>query len=346
MYTFISFFGRPFSPVYSLAMKLRSFLYQRGFFKSFKSSALVISVGNLTMGGTGKTPCVQMICNYLKQKGYIVAVVSRGYGGHLKEKVNLVSIGEKPLLLAEEAGDEPRLHAERLPGVVVATGAIRKYPCQYVVDKLGCNAIILDDGFQHLGMQRDVNLVLFDSTILAGNSRVFPGGVLREPVSALRRADAFILTSTTKANRERAERFADLLRKRFPPTPVFFSTYKCTSIKQLGSERAISIKQLPSPLYGFCGIAHPERFKNSLDELSLRLTGFTNFKDHQPYNSALISSLIDKAKKSGADALITTEKDLVKIKNPPSSFNIFSVVMEAEIEDSFWAYFDKKVTSP
>jgi len=134
------------------------------------------------MGGTGKTPCVQFVSRYMQQKGYKVAIVSRGYGGSAHEKVNLVSTGEKPLLSAEEAGDEPRLHADLLPGVTVATGIVRKLTCQYVVDQLNCDAIILDDGFQHLGVQRDINLVLFNSSTLAGNSRVFPGGDLREPV--------------------------------------------------------------------------------------------------------------------------------------------------------------------
>lgn len=343
MFSFFSFLGRPFSPIYSFIMKVRAALYQRGFFQSFRSPALVISVGNVTMGGTGKTPCVQLISRYLQKKDYRVAIVSRGYGGNLKDKVNLVSTGDQPLLSAEEAGDESRLHADCLPGVIVATGVVRKLPSQYVVDRLNCNAIVLDDGFQHLGMQRDLDLVLFNSTTLAGNSRVFPGGELREPVSSLLRADAFILTGTTENNRDRAGRFAELLRKRFPGRPVFFSSYRAVEAKQLGENGVFSLAGLPSPLHGFCGIAHPHRFQNSLAEQNIHLSGFTPFKDHQPYHTSHINKLIHRAKKAGAAGLITTEKDMVKIKDHHFGLPIFSLVMETEMDDDFWEYINEKL---
>jgi len=338
-----SFLGRPFSPIYSLIMKLRSVLYQRGFFKSFRSDALVISVGNLTMGGTGKSPFVQLISSYLQNNGYTVAVVSRGYGGSAAQKVNLVSTGGKPLLNAKEAGDEPRLHAETLPGVTVATGTVRKLPCQFVVDQLNCNAIVLDDGFQHLGVQRDLNLVLFNSTTLAGNSRVFPGGELREPVSSLLRADAFILTGTTKFNRDRANRFAKLLNDRFPGRPVFFTSYVAVKAKQLGQKELLALSRLPTPLYGFCGIAHPSRFKNSLIEQDINLCGFSAFKDHQSYYHTHLNKLINKARQSKAAGLITTEKDSVKIQDCNLDFPIFSLVMEVRVEKGFWEFFNKKL---
>lgn len=335
--------GRPFSPIYSFIMKIRATFYQKGFLKSYRSPALVISVGNLTMGGTGKTPFVQEIGKELQESGFNVAIVSRGYRGTAKNKVNLVSRGQKLLLTAEEAGDESRLHAESLPGVIVATGKDRKLPCQHVVDQLNCNAIVLDDGFQHMAVQRDINLVLFNSSTLAGNSRVFPGGELREPVSSLLRADAFVMTGTTDDNLERAKRFGQLLENRFPGRPVFFSSCRAVKVQKLGEHQSYSFDQLPSRLYGYCGIAHPQRFRDSLEKLNIQPTGFSLFRDHQIYNKSHLKKLISKAKQSGAQALITTEKDLVKIKDQSNSFPVYSLVIESKVENAFWDFFDKRV---
>ena len=340
----LDFFGRPFSPIYSVIMKARSSLYERGLFHSHRSSAFVISVGNLTLGGTGKTPCVQMIGRYLQGKGRKVAIVSRGYGGKVHEKVNLVSLGQEPLLSASEAGDEPRLHAESLPGVVVATGVVRKLPCRHVAKELGCDTILLDDGFQHLAVQRDLNLVLFNSSILAGNSRVFPGGDLREPVSALLRAHAFLLTNTTNENRERAERFKDLLTQRFPDRPVFFSSHEAIGVKSLHRDKLLPFTQLPSPLHGFCGIAHPNRFHHSLSEKGIHLSGFSSFKDHQPYTVTRLKKLVDMATQSEAAGLITTEKDLVKLKEFTCDLPMYALALETRVDETFWDFLDARIT--
>ena len=182
--TFYFALGRPFSPIYSLAMRLRETLYRRGVLQSFRLSVPVISVGNLTMGGSGKTPMVQYLARLLQRHGFHPAVISRGYGGTANAKVNTVSDGSSVLLDAATAGDEPRFLAETLPGVPVLTGIVRRMPAQRAVE-MGADVLLLDDGFQHLQIVRDVNLVLFNTDRLAGNSRVFPGGDLREPVIAL-----------------------------------------------------------------------------------------------------------------------------------------------------------------
>ena len=325
--------GRPFSPLYSTAMKLRSALYERRLLRRYKLEVPVISVGNLTMGGTGKTPIVSHLAAFLKNKGYQPAIISRGYGGVTGNKVNVVSDGKEIFLDATEAGDEPRLMAETLPGIPVLTGIVRALPCKHAIESLGCNILLLDDGFQHLAVDRDINLVLFSADSLAGNSRVFPGGDLREPVSALQRADVFLLTGATPANKERAERFAALLRDRFPQRPVFFSSYIPCCARNEQEEQTVPFAALPSPLYGFCGIARPEAFRQTLAGQGLTLSGFTAFKDHQHYTPHILQRLQKEAVKTGAKGFITTAKDMVKLKKCPFPLPFYSLQMQTHIDD-------------
>lgn len=308
--------GRPFSPLYSLAMHLRASLYRRGTLRSYRFEVPVISVGNLTLGGTGKTPMVQYLARLLQEHGFRPAIVSRGYGGTANDRVNLVSDGATLLLDARTAGDEPRLLAETLPGVPVLTGIVRRLPARRALE-MGANVLVLDDGFQHLQIVRDIDLVLFNTDRLAGNSRVFPGGDLREPVAALRRATGFVMTGVHAANRERAERFAELLRSKFPGIPVAFAGLRMEGLVRLAPSGMIApvatepLRQ--QPCFGFCGIAHPELFRQTLADHGFSLAGFLPLADHQRYNESLVSSLLAESLKAGAQWLLTTEKDLVKL---------------------------------
>jgi len=309
-------FGRPFSPLYSLAMRLRASLYRRGALRSYRFDAPVVSVGNLTMGGTGKTPMVQYLARLFQEHGFRPAIVSRGYGGAARGKVNVVSDGNKLLLDAHAAGDEPRLLAETLPGVPVLTGVVRRLPARRALE-MGADVLLLDDGFQHLPIARDINLVLFNTDRLAGNSRVFPGGDLREPVAALRRATGFVVTGVREANRERAERFADLLRSKFPDIPVAFAGLRMEClVKITPSGMIVPAEAGPvqvQPCFGFCGIAHPDLFQQTLTSQGYSLADFLPLADHQRYSEAQMDRLLAQARKSGAQWLLTTEKDLVKL---------------------------------
>ena len=154
--------GRPFSPLYSAAMRLREKLYQKNIFKSTAFDVPVISVGNLTLGGTGKTPMVQFLARLLLDNGFRPAIISRGYGGATKERINIVSDGKEIFLDASYVGDEPRMLAESLPGVPVLTGIVRKLPAAEAV-RMGANVLLLDDGFQHMAIRRDLDIVLFNT---------------------------------------------------------------------------------------------------------------------------------------------------------------------------------------
>ena len=314
--------GRPLSPLYSSAMKLRALLYQKQILASHDFDVPVISVGNLTMGGTGKTPMVMYLARFLSEKDFKVAIVSRGYRGEAKGPVNIVSDGTEILMSAQQAGDEPVLLSSSLKGTVVATGRNRHLVVDEVIRSFQCDVILLDDGFQHLKMNRDIDLVLFDVDHFAGNSRVFPGGELREPISALHRCDAFVLTGVSENNSERADKCEEVLQERFEGKPVFrvspvyvqFLHYVIfpSSIKK----SVVTLSKIPKNLFAFSAIAQADRFYKMVEQQGIVLKGTKTFRDHHSYQVDDINDLLRLASKTGANGFVTTEKDMVKLSYP------------------------------
>ena len=335
--------GRPLSPLYSCLMANRRNLYRTGFFKQHRLNVPVISVGNLVMGGSGKTPLVHYIAHLLQQHNHQPAVLSRGYKGTSRAAVNVVSNSTEILMNAAEAGDEPRLLAETLPGVPIITGKKRFITGRYAVDRLGIDALILDDGFQHLAVARDLDLVLFSGRKLLGNGRVLPGGELREPLSSLKRADAFIITGVNEELDPQVENFISYLQKKFPDKPVFTARFQ-TQEKLLRVDRdkteSLPIAEIKDdPLFGFCGIAQPLSFKSTLLREKINLSGFVSYPDHYLYSRSDIIALVDKARAQGARALITTAKDFVKIKEIfIPEFPLFVLSVKLVMEKQFDAY--------
>lgn len=326
-------FGRPLGPLYGLVMKIREKLYTKQLFKQENVGVPVISVGNLVLGGTGKTPTVIHIAGILKARGLTPAVVSRGYGGKSKAQINIVSDGKSVLMTPEFAGDEPVLLARSLAGVPILTGKKRILPCTYAVDHLGVDVILLDDGFQHMGVSRDVNLVLFDATELAGNSRIFPAGPLREPVAALNRTTAFVITGQNDHNRKRSEAFAELLRSKFKDVPVFTSSIS-TPIITDGDEKKVNIKDIKNA-FVFCAIANPERVIASINSLGVNVSGSLEYKDHSSYNQKTITSLCQKATQAKAECLVTTAKDFVKVSKLHFTLPLYVLHIKQEPEPGF-----------
>jgi tetraacyldisaccharide 4'-kinase len=271
------------------------------------------------MGGSGKTPLVLYIARLLLNGGWRPAVISRGYRGAADERTNIVSDGSKTLMSAKQAGDEPYLIAESLAGVVVATGKKRIHSCWEVAGNYSCNVILLDDGFQHLAVARQLNFALFDVQHFAGNSRVFPGGDLREPISALHRATAFVLTGATDKFAERTQRCRDVLAERFSGKPIFAVSreYSGADVHHPSgtttSAGTISVPELPENLFCFCGIARPQRFVETLDEHGIELGGARFFPDHHDYSIEDIQELTSAAIQAGAAGFITTAKDMTKV---------------------------------
>ncbi len=326
-------FGRPFAPLYGWIMSLRAAWYKKGKLKSTKLGIPVVSVGNLTMGGTGKTPMVMYLARLFSTNK--VAVVSRGYRSKSTEEINLVANEHEILLDVEHAGDEPYLMAESLPGVVVATGVQRAVVGEYCEHVLKCDLLILDDGFQHLKLQRDLDIVLFKVDSFLGNNRVFPGGDMREPLAALGRAHCFVLTCVDDENRAKADAIKVALHGKFPDIPVFMGSYSPVFI-----ENSLGARVEPDAFHGmkvagFCGLAHPYHYRKNLNAAGFDIVFFKSFGDHHAYTQKQLDSIVHKAKEKQATAIVVTGKDFVKLTELSCDFPLYKIQMEVVMEPGF-----------
>ncbi len=324
-------------------MSIRSFLYNKKILKRYSLSVPVISIGNLTMGGSGKTPIAMCIAKLLQKRGYRPAIISRGYGGRAKKKVNIVSTCDEILLSPEQAGDEPFMLAKSLRGIPVVTGKSRIHPCNYAIDTLKCNILLLDDGFQHLRVNRDVDFVLFNATTLAGNSRVFPGGVLREPVQALKRCHSFVLTGADGVNSQRSAAFSTLLQSKFPDKPIFTAPFGEYTLRSAESNGSIENTSALGRVYAFCAIANPVRFENSVKSNHIDIVGFETYRDHGKYNQNKIDAICKAAVSKGATSLLTTQKDYVKIIGFRRSLPLYILEINLELPRAFEEFLFKRL---
>lgn len=297
------------SHVYGSA--LRIWMRIRGKSGKKRLPGVVVSIGNLTVGGTGKTPAAAMIAEWALNTGYRPAILSRGYGGKYKTKAFEVCDGRRLFCTPAEAGDEPCLLAGKLQGVPVILSKSRYQAGLLALERHGSNFFILDDGFQHLGLQRDLDLVLLDATSPFGNMRLLPAGPLREPVDHLKRADAFILT---RAGRGTSLILMNYLKRRFGGKPVFQSEHR--------PERLVlpnlGLAHPPDFIRGkrvvaFAGIAKPDGFRETLLTLGARIASFKAFRDHHRFSQSEFQELVSEKQKHGADLLVTTEKDYVRL---------------------------------
>ncbi len=303
---------------YSLALKVRLLLYHCRVFQVRRLPCKVISVGNITLGGTGKTPFVCLLADLLRRKGYPTAILSRGYKGTFRKSAGVVSDGKEILMNAQEAGDEAFLLAETLADVPVLVGKERWISGRYAVDRFHSQVVILDDGFQHLEVRRDLNLLLIDSISPFGNGRLFPRGSLREPVEQVSRADAIVLT--------KGGRFDNIkkLKRKFQLAleglPVFRVDYKPVAIRVAGKTQSLSVASLQErKILAFAGIARPESFRRTLLGLNAKISGFESFPDHHSYHPGDLERLWEKGKNLGVEAIVTTEKDEVRLRNIPGN---------------------------
>lgn len=337
--------GRPFGPLYAGIMTLRAFLYRRGVFRRKKLPVPVICIGNLTMGGTGKTPLVMAVIRMLQAMGRRPALVSRGYSSRAGQAVKVVADGRIVLLDAVAAGDEPKLLADSLPGVPVLTGKRRARVGQEAVGQFAADTVVLDDGFQHLALARDLDLVLFNAHSELKRGRVFPGGELREPLGALARAHAVVITGVEPATKTKADQFRELLSERFPGLPVFLSGYRPVALRKEPGARPCRLEAVHEmDLCGFCGIGTPESFHQTLLGLGCRLRGFKSFRDHCPYGRTELAALVRWAQRQGGRGLITTEKDFVKIAPFwDGSFPMFVLRVELTLDQDLVWFLRKKM---
>ena len=312
----------------STLMRLRAAAYGAGLLRSHRLPRPVVSVGNITVGGTGKTPMTAWLARYLMSRGKRVAVLSRGYGGRLEGTVAIVSDGEQLLLTPDEAGDEPCLLADLVPGLMVVIGSDRYQAGCLAMERLNPDIFILDDGFQHLRMQRDLNILLLDSRQPFAGGRVLPAGLLREPVSAIGRADLVLFTRCSGNTPTGVNLPATL--------PVCHARHRLSGFTALSGGPVRRFEELSGKRgLAFAGIADPAGFFDELEREGTQLAATLAFPDHTVYGDEECVALARLRKSARADYLITTAKDAVKLKGlGTEGGGCYVAALELEIPDA------------
>lgn len=309
-----------FALLFGVVVAFRYFLYRTGVLRRYPLGTQVISIGNVTVGGTGKTPVTEIFARTLADEGRRVAILSRGYRRkeapwwqrlftQVIEKPLVVSDGKRVLLDSATGGDEPYMLASNLPGVAVVVDRNRVKAGRYAVNRLGCDTLILDDGFQYQKLKHSVEVVLVDSTNPFGNGNMLPRGILREPARNLRRADIIFLTkcrgdvSAVKAEIRKYNTTAEIVECNHTPKVL----------KDVWSREEFPLDWLRGKtVCTLSGIASPKGFENSLRHLGAKVVWCERYADHHRYEASEVLYALNRTADMGSDALVTTEKDAVR----------------------------------
>jgi tetraacyldisaccharide 4'-kinase len=282
---------------YLVIINLRNFLYSKGFLKSHKVKVIVISIGNVTTGGTGKTPVVIWLCNYLKSKNIKTAVLTRGYktGGQ------------------DIYADEPDMIFHNCPQTKVVVNPDRVGGAEFAIKNFACEALIMDDGFQHRRLARNLDIVTVNAAEPFGFNRLLPAGLLREPKRNLARADAVVLTNCDLQGSQEIEKIENQIRKENSGLIIAKTIHKPVSIifssgKEMPAEYLAGKK-----VFAFCGIGSPESFFGTIENLSAGIIGKEIFDDHYQYSRQDLAGIYTRAGQLKAEMIVTTEKDWMKI---------------------------------
>jgi tetraacyldisaccharide 4'-kinase len=314
----------PLSLLYGLGVRLRAWLYAHDCLKQKRLNGVVISVGNLTVGGTGKTPVVIWLAEKFLAEGKRVAILSRGYRG------------------SGGTSDEIELMKERLRGRAVFGVGKDRYDAGRRLEQQGVDIFLLDDGFQHLQLARDIDLVLVDRLQQLRGEKLLPVGRLREPPSALNRADFVIYTRTDGA--KHTVKLIQQLKK----VPIFPASTLLLGFRDPESDQSLrSARELgPGPYFAFCGIGNPDGFFLDLERWGLPISGRRAFRDHHRYTVLDVAQLERAAAASGAKALVTTEKDwrnLLGTKFKEMIVYICVIAVQVTDQEQFFAAMDAKL---
>ncbi len=314
------------SRLYLCVIQIRLFLYMKGIFRHHALGCQVISVGNLTVGGTGKTPVVEVFARDLQRAGRKVAILSRGYKSakpplldRIRDKVllrdrlmppRIVSDGKRLYLDSEQSGDEPYMLATHLPEVCVLVDKNRVKSGLYAINKLGCDTLILDDGFQYLALKHRQEIVLVDRQNPFGNGHVLPRGILREPIRNIRRANVIFIT---KCNGGGSEKLKAQLRELNPRAEMIECAHRARYLQDVFSGERRDLEFLRGlSVAALSGIAAPEGFEEELERRGAVLALRERYADHHRYTQQQILDIINRAREAGVDAIVTTEKDAVR----------------------------------
>lgn len=321
---------RVLSWAFELLVRLRLWLYRQRLFRDTPLGCKVVVVGNLTVGGTGKTPIVHKMAQILARRGRRVAVLSRGYKGSTDSMLKrfwrwlshgsrpeplVVSDGSKVLAGPDEAGDEPYMLARNLlaDGVVVIVDRDRVEAGRFALRRFGVDTILLDDGLQYLPLRGQINLLLVDSRDPFGNGAMLPRGILREPVSNLSRASYVFLT---KSSGPPDPELLALIRKHNPAAEIIPCAHRPSDLVAVDAEGVLPLSWIKDKrVAAFCGIATPERFEETLGALGAVMVSSRRFLDHHAFTDEDLDEVLEQALASGAEAIVTTEKDAVRLQS-------------------------------
>ena len=294
---------------YSIAVRERNFLYSNGWLKAHRADAVVISIGNITVGGTGKTPLVVWLCKQIisDSKFHIsdsqCAILTRGY------KATQDSRGK-----TQDYRDEPAIFAESCPEVNVIVNPDRIAGAAEAINKFGAKVLIMDDGFQHRRLVRDLDIITIDGTQPFGYGKMLPAGLLREPVSSLKRASAVVITRCDQITETELSRIEKKLEAINPNMIIARSIHAPAYVKTTDNQE-ISLDHLKGKkIFDFCGIGNPDSFLNTIKSLSCDLVGSKVYNDHHHYTDKCLADIYEQAECLKTDLILTTQKDWTKIK--------------------------------
>ena len=320
--------ARGLSWLYGLGATAANAGYDFGLKTPKRLPAPVIGVGNLSVGGAGKTPLVAAVVETMQDMGIPAGVISRGYGGSVGHGVRLVSAGQGPVLDADQAGDEPVMLARRL-SAPVAVGAERFIAGQVMLAACGPRVLVGDDLFQHRRLYRDLNIAVLPCAPDPRHEAVLPRGRLREPLAGLRRAQAVVLSHAEDP--ALVEELKLWLRSYWGPGPVLACRHRVREIFHTVTGKAIN-RDDRLPLYAFCGLGRPKAFRAGLDSLGLDVRGFTAFGDHHRFDEHELTELVRKAREAGAKALVTSEKDWARLGDRSLELPLWVTRLELEFD--------------
>jgi tetraacyldisaccharide 4'-kinase len=312
----------PLSTIYRAVLRTRLAAYRRGWFSIARLPVPVISVGNLTTGGTGKTPLVEWVCRAMAGRdsasdvgeGKRICVLTRGYGKKNPKAQVVVSNGNEVLAGEREAGDEPFLLASKLLGIAaVVANPNRAAAGQWAIEELNTEVFVLDDGFQHLRLARDLDIVTIDATDPWGSGGLLPYGRLREPRSGLSRADCLVITRADEVEDTGSIRKA--LEQLAGRVPIFSARIETSRIRTLEGEDLNRERLQAQQVGAFCGVGNPQSFFSQLRREGIGLAFTRRFSDHHRYTQSELTVLENEVKARGATGLITTAKDAIKLSS-------------------------------
>ena len=339
-------FLRGCSYLYEYGVRLKLAMYDMGIKKKEKLDCCVISIGNITVGGTGKTPTAQKMADLIKRMGYRVVILNRGYRSHWDKEIGVVSDGNKIFMTAYEAGDEAYLMAKTLPGIPVVIGKNRAITGKYAVEKLNAEVIIMDDGYQHWHLERDLDVVLVDTLNMFGNGCVLPRGMLREPLENLNRGDLFLLTKTDQSSVLSRMQLRKTIERYNAKAPVVESVHHPKNFVEIAdwykgiTQNHMDLSELEGKdVMVFSAIGNPSSFEQTLSSIGLNIKEAVRYPDHHDYGMLEMQYILERASSHKAVAMITTSKDAVKI---PTEFiyssreiPLYILNMDIQVTDGF-----------